>query len=482
MRLPGFAIAFLFIIATVFSSSCKKESLLTSGGELQFSTDTLNFDTVFTSLGSFTLQLKIFNPQNQKVNISSVRLHNGGNSFFHLNINGISGNNVTDIELAANDSIYVFATVKIDPNNDTIPFIVEDRLIATMNGKEYSLPFYAYGQNAYYLRDSVIQENTTWKTDKPYVILHSAAVDKGHTLNIPAGCRIYMHADSRLYVLGTLNALGTKKDSIIFQGDRLDRGYFGNEGYPGEWGGIYFDSSSTGNKMEWCVLKNCGNNISGGLPFAIEVFGMPGIPLQLTLKNTIIQNSLGYGILSFGGNIKAENCLVNDCGAQALAIFQGGTYEFTNCDFINFFPKKVSHTDEPTVAVLNYFPVSNMQVIAGDLTAVFTNCLIYGSLENELFVNKVDETEYHTTFTNCLVKHNQEEKPTFNLPKHELNFVNCILNEDPQFENYEKQNFRPKSNSPLIDNGASVSLVNDLDNKPRPQGAKFDIGCYEFQP
>lgn len=482
MRCSGLIVASVFFLLIAFSSSCKKEMLLTSGGELRFSVDTLNFDTVFTSMGSFTLQLKIFNPQSQKVKISSVRLERANNSFFHLNVNGVSGNVQQDIELAANDSIYVFATVNIDPTNDTTPFIVKDRLIATLNGNEYSLPFYAYGQNAYYLRDSVIRENAVWKTDKPYVILHSAAVDNGYELTIPAGCRIYMHADSRLYVLGKLTAIGTKADSIIFQGDRLDRGYFGNEDYPGEWGGIYFDSSSTGNVMEWCVLKNCGNNIGGGLPFAIEVFGKPGMTSpQLTLRNTIIKNSIGYGILAFQANIRAENCLVHDCGAQALAIFQGGAYDFVNCDFINYLPKKVSHTDEPTVAVLNYFPVNNNLRIAGDLEAQFTNCLIFGSLENELFVDKVDETLYNTTFTNCLVKHNQPEKPQFNAP-HKLSFNSCKLNEDPGFEEAQKQNYRPVSNSVLVDNGAMVTLMTDLDAKPRPQGTAYDIGCYEFQP
>lgn len=481
MRFTGPIVAFLFFVCVFFSASCKKDSLLTSGGELRFSLDTLHFDTVFTSLGSFTLQLKVFNPQNQPVKIGSIRLQNGSSSFFNLNVDGISGNNISELELSANDSLYVFATVKIDPNNDTVPFIVEDRLIATLNGREYSVPFFAYGQNAYYLRDSVIRENVTWKTDKPYVILQSAAIDRGYELTIPPGCRIYMHADSRLYVLGKLTARGTRKDSIIFQGDRLDRAYFGNEGYPGEWGGIYFDSSSVGNVMEWCVLKNCGNNIGGGLPFAIEVFGKPGIATQLTLKNTLIQNVIGYGILSFSGNIKAENCLVHDCGAQALAIFQGGSYDFVNCSFINYFPKKVSHADEPTVAVLNYFPIGNNQVIAGDLNASFTNCLMYGSIENELFLNRVSEAGYVTTFTNCLLKHNQPNRPAFNAPQR-LDFVNCKFNEDPMFEAYQKQDFRQRPASPLIDNGAPVALNNDLDNKPRPQGGGFDIGCYEFQP
>src|SRR5690606_1127538 len=138
----------------------------------------------------------------------------------------------------------------------------------------------------------LITQDAIWGADKPYVILHSALIDAGKTLTIEPGCKIYMHADSRLYVLGRLLANGTKEDSIIFQGNRLDRDYFGNVGYPGEWGGIYFDSSSYGNEMRWVVLKNCGNNAGGGLPFAIEVYGRPGIPLQLTMQNTIIENSI----------------------------------------------------------------------------------------------------------------------------------------------------------------------------------------------
>jgi len=479
MRLQGILIPLIFALLIIIDSSCKKETLLSTGGEVRFSTDTLNFDTVFTSQGSFTLRVKIFNPQDQKINLSSVRLQGGSASFFHLNVNGVSGNDVNDIELAANDSMYVFATVNINPNSDTIPFVVEDRLIATLNGKDYSIPFYAYGQNAYYLRDSLIQENTTWKTDKPYVILHSAAIDKGYELKIPPGCKIYMHADSRLYVLGKLTATGTKKDSIIFQGDRLDRSYFGNEGYPGEWGGLYFDSSSSGSQMSWCVLKNCGNNAGGGLPFAIEVYRS-----DLSLKNTIIRNAIGYGVLSFGANnITAENCLVHDCGAQALAVFQGGTYDFKNCDFINYFPKKVSHADEPTVALLNYFPVNNTLIVDKDLNATFTNCVIYGSLDNELFVDRADASSplFSTLFNNCLIKHNQTNKPSFDGP-HKLEFSNCQLNVDAEFADNEKQDYRPKAGSPLIDKGTNVPLLNDLDGNLRPLGAGYDIGCYEYQP
>lgn len=479
MRISCFlALSFFVGLFLLGSTSCKKEKLLTSGGELIFSRDTINFDTVFTQFASFTIGVKIFNPQNQKVNISSIRLAKGNASFFHLNINGEAGNEAKDVELAANDSLYVFATVKINPTNQNNPFIIEDNLVASLNGQDFSIPLFAYGQNVHYITDSVITQNTTWLTDKPYVVLHSALVDKGATLTLPPGCRVYMHSDSRLYVLGKLIANGTKQDSIIFQGDRLDRDYFGNEGYPGEWGGIYFDSSSTGNEMSWVVIRNCGNNSGGGLPFAVEVYGKPGISNQLTMNNTIIENSIGYGLLSFNGNIKAQNSLVHLCGAQALALFQGGNYQFNNCDFIIHNPPKLAHNDNPTVAVLNYFAISSTQYVAADMNVDFKNCVIYGSLQNELFCDKVNDANYQASFTNCFIK-NKETLPSYV----SLSNSQVVTTALPGFVDVAKFNYRLMATSSLVDAGVFVSgLSTDLDDKPRQQGTAIDIGCYELQP
>ena len=455
-------------------NSCKKESLLNSGGELRFSTDTLTFDTVFTQYASFTLGIKIFNPQNQRVKVSNVRMEKGNNSFFNLNVDGVAGKSVNDIDVAANDSFYVFATVNIDPTNENNPFIVEDRLIATLNGKEFSIPVFAYGQNVHYIVDSVINQNTTWVNDKPYVILHSAAVDAGATPTITAGCKKYMHQDSRLYVLGKLLASGTKQDSIIFQGDRLDRAYFGYEGYPGEWGGIYFDSSSTGNVLDWVVIRNGGNNAGGGLPFALEVYGQPGIGTQLTMNNTIIENSIGYGILSFTGNIKAQNCLVHTTGAQALAILQGGTYSFDNCNFLNYGTDKVKHIDanNPTVAVLNYFDVSQTQRYVSDVSANFRNCILFGSLEEEVFCNRDDNANYNVSFSNCILKA-KEAFPAY------VTLTNAKINDNPLFKDISKWDYHLAEGSPAIDEGISISPIsNDLDDEP--WSLPLDIGCYQF--
>lgn len=470
-------------VLTMFAAGCRKEKFLDTGGELRFSIDTLMFDTVFTSLGSYTASVKIYNPQKQKVNISSVRLEDkSGNSPFIINVNGNAGD-TKDIEVAANDSIYVFATVNIDPTAEDNPFIIQDNLVATLNGKNYSIPFVAYGQNAYYIVDSTITGNHTWKTDKPYVIIHNAAVDLNSTLTIPAGCRIYVHADSRLIVLGTLKVKGTKQDSVVFQGDRLDRKYFGNEGYPGEWGGIYFTTQSRNNEIEYAILKNVGNSTRLGestfSPAAIQLTPdtIDDNSYQLVMRNTIIENSIGYGILAFGSSLYASNCLINTCGAQCFAALQGGQYDLDNCTFATYGNDKVSHIDGTVMALLNYFDISNTEYVVGPLRCVLNNCVIWGSLESEFAAQgrgdfTKPESEFSVTLNNCLIK-NKDGIPEGVVAN------NTKVNEDPMFKDYNIFDFRPSAGSPLINSGKVIpGIATDLDDKTRD--GQPDIGCYEY--
>ena len=102
-----FAIAAAFYLLV----ACNKEDdfLLDSSAELSFSVDTLRFDTVFTELGSSTRTLKIYNTNDQPVKINQITLEKGSTSFFRLNVDGIPTNEAMDVEIAANDSLYIFA-------------------------------------------------------------------------------------------------------------------------------------------------------------------------------------------------------------------------------------------------------------------------------------------------------------------------------------------------------------------------------------
>ncbi len=478
------------VVATIFLGvSCKKVNTLTNGGIITFSTDTLKFDTVFTKAGSFTNQILIYNPQSEAVVISSIVLLNGAASYFHLNVDGKVGNTAGNIKIAPHDSIYVFATVNIDPTSATSPFLITDALVATMNGKTFTVPFTAFGQNAHYIIDSALKNDDTWTTTLPYVIIWTGDTSKprglqinpGVKLTIPLGCRIYMHQTANITVFGKLSSgtTGNSGDSVIFQGDRLDRAYFGYIGYPGEWGGLYFDRQSKGSKLNKNIIKNCGNGslgVAAAIWLASDTSYDPLSP-QLILNNCIIENSYGYGIYSFNGSISATNCLIHTTGQQALAIILGGNDSFTNCTFANYGTAAVSHAAAGTLAILDYYwdGVSGHPVYFSNLNATMRNCIVYGSLDSEVVFDTTGSpggTVAHLITDNCLMKMGKVREPFIQ------HLSTSILNQDPLFKNTAKGDFHIPTNSPASGTGINVlSAITDLEGTG--WGNPMDIGCYK---
>ena len=87
----------LFLLA-LGGYSCKKSSQINpdSGLKLAFSADTVLFDTVFTSLGSATYELMIYNQHSDDLKISSIRLVGGEASPFRFNLDGESATEIYD--------------------------------------------------------------------------------------------------------------------------------------------------------------------------------------------------------------------------------------------------------------------------------------------------------------------------------------------------------------------------------------------------
>ena len=220
--------------------SCRKETFITSpDANVTITVDTLKYDTVFVTAGSVTKSFKIKNENNQKLLISSVKLMGGANSVFKINADGTAGPEITNLEIAANDSVYVFAQVNVNPNTTNLPFILRDSIQVSYNGRNRLVQLEAWGQNAHFLRNKEITADETWNNDLPYVILGYLYIDTNRTLTINKGCKIYVHADAPLIVDGTLKVNGLKDtvDRVYFQGDRLDEPY---KNFPGSWPGIFF--------------------------------------------------------------------------------------------------------------------------------------------------------------------------------------------------------------------------------------------------
>ena len=475
----------LLMTIIFLASSCKKDKVLTTGGSVSFSVDTLVFDTVFTQMASSTRSLLIYNKQKEKITLSSIRLKNGDKSAYRLNVNGYPGTEIKNVDIAGNDSVWVFAAVTVDPTNDSTPFIVEDNLIVTLNGQDFSIPVMAYGQNAYYIRDSTL-ETQTWLTDKPYVILQNAYVDEGATLTIPAGARVYVHQDSRLYVLGSLKINGTQTDSVVFQGDRLDPLVWIGDytDVPGQWGGLYFFNQSHDNVINYAVFKNGGastkiniNNEDVAVQGAViqcDSNAVVSATPKLKMTNTVIRSSSGYGVLAYNSSVDMENCRIVECGAENICFFQGGNYHVYDCTVSTYGSQFLSHSDHISMAVLNYLPVDQYTYFAAKLTADIKNIIVYGSLESEIFFDSKPDFPATVSLTNCLVK-TKTALPQF------VTQLNNIINQDPLFKDYTKGDYHLQENSPAIATGITAGSINtDLDGVIR--GNPPSIGCFEYVP
>ena len=124
MRFLTFVVSFISLVLLVITSlGCRKDSFTTTG-KLQFSLDTLVFDTVFTTIGSTTGQFKLYNRNSKTIRIDEVELMGGASSPFRINLDGISGISHEEVSLEANDSLFMFVEVTLDINSQNTPMVI----------------------------------------------------------------------------------------------------------------------------------------------------------------------------------------------------------------------------------------------------------------------------------------------------------------------------------------------------------------------
>lgn len=457
----------LFLISlAALSYSCRKDSFITSSSaQLGTSEDSLYFDTLFTSTGSVTQQFKIYNQNDKKLNISSISIEGGSSSFFKINADGVAGPEVRNLEMEANDSLYVFVTVVIDPTAGNLPFIIEDSISIRYNGNSRKIKLSAWGQNANFLNAPLISSNTTWTNERPYVIIGGLLIDDNTTLTIEKGTQIFLHADAPLLVNGTLVANGEKYDStrIVFQGDRLDPGY---KDYPGSWPGIYFGEASRNNVLKYVTVKNAYQGIIAEHP---SVNTNP----KLLLQQCIIDNCYDAGIIGANSDIEAENCLISNCGKNIMLV-RGGNYRFTHCTDVAISNSYIQHK-QPVLSIADFMKNED-NIIIEDITAVFTNCIFWGengAVENEVVTLREGNNVFNVDFRNCLWKNNSDPEG--------VTVSGMIPNQDPMFRNTNNReaayDFRLNEGSPAINAGIPAGIMIDLDGNIRDVNP--DAGAFE---
>ncbi|MEE1946863.1 hypothetical protein VRU48_17185 [Pedobacter sp. KR3-3] len=451
----------LSILTSLIFAACNKDEELTLDldAKLNFSSDSVLFDTVFTAVGSSTRRLKIYNRNSRAINLNQIRLSGGNNSAFSLNINGQAVSETNNLKINGNDSINVFVKVNINPTQQDLPFIVQDSILCYFNGKKQRIALVAYGQNAVFINSATIKNNMVWNSKLPYIIYKSLTVAENTNLTLEPGTKILFHGNSTMSIKGTLTALGTKADSIVFASDRLEKLY-SNE--TGQWNGIHFYPESKNSRINYAVIKN---GITGITVDSLSVNDQP----KLLLTNTIIKNMEVVGFLGYQTDLTAFNNLFYNCGQYLLYGVGGGKYNLKQNTFAGYNP----YFARKTAAVYFSDYISNTQ--SGNLSIDFYNNIVWGSLSNEFLIDKkATNTLLTATVKNNLLKINTNT----------LNGTN-LLNSDPLFINVDAGNFRLAKGSPANNKGFDLStdsyfstyLNKDLNYKLRIFPS--ELGCYE---
>ncbi|MES2554541.1 MAG: right-handed parallel beta-helix repeat-containing protein [Bacteroidota bacterium] len=449
----------LLLTLSLTTQSCKKKNFA-SKGNLEFSKDTVVFDTVFTTVGSTTQHFKVYNRDNKTLTIDEIELVGGASSPFRMNFDGLQGTSFTNIEIEKNDSLYCFVEVTLNVNGGVLPLIIEDSIRFRTNGKDQYVKLAVWGQDAYFHYND-INPTGTWPNDKPHVIYGVSRVLGGSTLTIPAGTDVFLHKLSALYInQSTLIVNGTASEKVTFQGDRLEQDY---DNVPGQYYGIYLDSADN------CLINHAEikNGITG-IHVESKLGGSSNT--TLTLRNTEIWNSASYGMLLFDDpKIIAENVLIHSNAVHAMIVLQGADMKFTHCNLLGYGGGDGSY---PAVGMRNYYTTGGVTTLT-DISAEFNNCVIYGGGDEELVMDTIDQGGVNISFLyrNCDIRLPLSNNPMYN---------SCLFNQDPVFKDSGGDDFTFWSTSALRDAGNPLfSLALDLVENTRDGNP--DIGVYEYQ-
>ena len=94
--------------------SCSGDNIyLGADARVNFSQDTVLFDTVFSTIGSASEAFRIVNDSPGRILLEDIVLEKGNDSQFRINVDGLPGPSVGGLELNEGDSIYVFVEVTI---------------------------------------------------------------------------------------------------------------------------------------------------------------------------------------------------------------------------------------------------------------------------------------------------------------------------------------------------------------------------------
>lgn len=490
---------------------------------LEFSKDTVYLDTVFTNIGSSTYNLKVYNNSDDNILIPEIKLANGEDSYYRLNVDGLydqdngNGKRFENIEVLANDSLYIFIETTIDINeinSDQNSFLYDDKIefLSLNNSQNVELITLVkdaifiypnrYEENQQYVYETLsidfdgdgINEETDirgrylnndeliFTNEKPYVIYGYAAVNQGDELEIEKGSRIHFHENSGIIITngGKIKASGefsidqnVMENEIIFEGDRLEPAF---ENIPGQWGVIWLLDGSLDNEFNYTTIKNAtvGIYTSGG---------QDNSDYQLNVSNVKILNSSNFGILANASSVNAENTIINKSGQSSFAATYGGRYNINHCTISNYW--NYGLRQYPSLLLNNFFIDSQEnQFVNETFEVIISNSIINGNQNIEFLIEQLDDSSLNYKVFNTYIKFNDISNYFTNDMNYDFSniekYENPYLNLTPSFIDPFNNDLRIDQNSELLNLGnINFAEITPFDILNFSRLNSPDLGAYQ---
>jgi hypothetical protein len=469
---------FLCLILILAFFSCRKDKNITDPStKLQFSRNTILFDTVFSTIGSTTRNFRVFNPYKQPLTINNIHLAGGIHSPFQVNVDGMPlKGGIQNIQIAAKDSMYIFVRVTVNPSPAN-SMVIRDSIQFDFNGKTQQVILEAIGQNVYLhkpdkyilLSDgssvpySIATCGDVWKNDKPHLVFSYFVVDSGCMLTMLPGTRVYMHNSAVFWVFkdGSLQVQGSQNQPVRFEGDRLEPEY---AAIPGQWGNIWLSPMSVNNKIDWAVIKNA--------TIGIRADTIGNTNPTLLLSNTIIENMSVAGIYAQGATIRGQNLVISNCAKYSAVLSIGGSYSFRQCTFGDYYTSGTRSS--PQILINNWYTDASGAAQTRNLdSAHFYNCIVWGLLPEELKLdsNTAGNVHFNYKFDHCLLRTNNNNTIV-------AHFNANVNSGDPSFGDTGSNNLNINSGSSAVGIGTPL-LIPTFDLNGKPVHNPPDAGAYQ---
>jgi hypothetical protein len=457
-------IVFIFSLFLVLLASCRKDRFFSGSTRLAYSADTVWFDTVFTRKQgtaypvSVTQIAWVKNNENGIVK-ASFRLGGGANSAYRINVDGVPGPDISNLEIPARDSVFVFIQCSLEPNGQTGPAIVLDSIISVVNGTEQKMLLGAFGWDAHYFHNEQLPCGGEWNDKtKPYVIVDNVEVPVGCTFTIREGVQVYNSARSCFFVSGNLQVKGSATERVVFTGDKP---VFQATLLPNQWVGIHLLRGSSGSKFQYADIRNA--------TIGVRVDSLPvSSPRNLELENCRIMYCGQACLAGITAHISAVNSLFAEAGSYTFLGLLGGNYDFKHCTFANY--TSFTNRQDGHFAITNTLRDGNGKILATrDLQCSNLNSVIYGSLAEELLLDKGGAALFNTDFRGNFIR--SKSKP--------FSVLDNTYNKDPLFKDAYKSDFRPDTLSPLRNAGILLSPAVTVDVLGNARIGIPDVGAFE---